>query len=81
MSYRWWSSCRTSVGNRRKNNEDAYLARPEVGLWAIADGMGGHTRGDVASRIVVDGFQRMQSADNMARARATLAKALVRCSE
>lgn len=65
MSYRWWSSCRTSAGRRRKVNEDAYFARPELGLWVVADGMGGHTRGDVASRIVVDAFRRLQPADNM----------------
>jgi serine/threonine protein phosphatase PrpC len=65
MSYRWWSSCRTSAGRRRKVNEDAYFARPEVGLWVVADGMGGHARGDVASRIVVDAFRGLEPADNM----------------
>ena len=65
MSYRWWSSCRTSAGRRRKVNEDAYFSRPEAGLWVVADGMGGHTRGDVASRIVVDGFRDLVPADNM----------------
>jgi len=65
MSYRWWSSCRTSTGRRRKVNEDAYFARPDIGLWVVADGMGGHTRGDVASRIVVDAFRSLEPADNM----------------
>lgn len=65
MSYRWWSSCRTSAGRRRKVNEDAYLARPEVGLWVVADGMGGHTRGDIASRMVVDGCHNIKRADTM----------------
>jgi serine/threonine protein phosphatase PrpC len=65
MGYRWWSSCRTSAGKRRKINEDAYIARPEAGLWVIADGMGGHTRGDVASRMVVDAFRHVDPADTM----------------
>jgi len=42
------------IGLKRKVNEDSYLLNPETGLFVIADGMGGHRAGDVASRIVVD---------------------------
>lgn len=57
MSYRWWSCCRTTTGRQRSLNEDAYLNLDDVGLWLIADGMGGHRRGDMASRMVVDAFK------------------------
>ncbi len=50
---RWNSSACTDVGAVRKINEDSMLARPERGLWAVADGMGGHSAGDRASQLVV----------------------------
>jgi PPM family protein phosphatase len=44
----------TNVGLVRSNNEDSSLSNPENGLWLIADGMGGHDAGEVASQIVKD---------------------------
>lgn len=50
---------RTDVGLRRKVNEDSLLVRTERGLWAVADGMGGHDAGDVASAKVTEALMRL----------------------
>ena len=52
-SWQWVSAGISDVGNVRKVNEDAILDRPGIGLWVVADGMGGHEAGDVASSSIV----------------------------
>ena len=44
----------THTGLVRNNNEDAYLAMPEAGVFAISDGMGGAAAGEIASRYFIE---------------------------
>ena len=48
------SSAESHVGRIRKINQDAFIERTDVGIWAVADGVGGHSQGEVASRMVCD---------------------------
>lgn len=58
--FTWISSGITSVGNVRQINEDALLEYPEKMIWAVADGMGGHECGDIASKTTVDYLQTVE---------------------
>jgi serine/threonine protein phosphatase PrpC len=55
----WSGFSVTDVGTVRSVNEDSLLMLPQSGLWAIADGMGGHQVGDIASRKIVDALSKI----------------------
>lgn len=62
-AFRWESASRSEVGNVRELNEDAWLDWSARGLWVVADGMGGHEAGDLASRMVVEELGQVRLPD------------------
>ncbi len=62
----WTSAEATDVGAKRKINEDSMLSRTDVGLWVVADGMGGHAAGDVASQAVVTALSQLKPNKDLA---------------
>ncbi|WP_348703914.1 protein phosphatase 2C domain-containing protein [uncultured Neptuniibacter sp.] len=55
----WRSASCTETGHVRKHNEDSLYACDQKGHWAVADGMGGHHAGDVASQLVVERLDQL----------------------
>lgn len=58
-------SAATHPGLKRGNNEDCFLAQPDAGLWLVADGMGGHEAGEVASAIVRDTIEKLAETSSL----------------
>jgi len=49
----------THNGTKRKHNEDTWVDRPDIGVWAVADGAGGHQAGEVASGMIAEALDSM----------------------
>ncbi|MFT5427284.1 MAG: serine/threonine protein phosphatase PrpC [Gammaproteobacteria bacterium] len=63
----WHSHGITNVGKVRKHNEDSVLERPETGMWVVADGMGGHAAGDIASQMIVNSLKKVHEGLSLER--------------
>lgn len=71
-SFHWSSASRSHPGRVRENNEDACLDQSAQGLWAVADGMGGHILGEFASGLAVKGLMDLPAAEDLAHGSAGL---------
>lgn len=75
---RFECASRTHVGLRRKINEDSLFVDSEHGLWAVADGMGGHEAGEIASTMVTDALRCLPHIDDIEERTAAAIQALRR---
>jgi serine/threonine protein phosphatase PrpC len=66
-SLRWRSHGISDTGKVRRHNEDSMLVRPESGLFVVADGMGGHAKGDLASKMIVETLKQLPPCDSLVK--------------
>jgi type VI secretion system protein ImpM len=79
--YRLASAGATDAGPVRAVNQDSFLDRADLTLWAVADGLGGHSRGEQASRMVVDALTSLEPAATVSTALGAAMTALKRVND
>jgi len=75
-AYQSQSCAKSHVGNVRKSNQDAYVCLEEAGVWAVADGMGGHEAGELASSIIAEKLETIGDCADLEGLRVAVVEAL-----
>ncbi len=62
MAYKQWTGYgQTDIGSIRDENQDSFVVIDHVGIWCVADGMGGHKEGGIASHLVTQSLESLQN--------------------
>ncbi len=64
-AFDWQVASTTHAGKIRNINEDSLMVNDSIPLWAVADGMGGHEAGDLASKMVVDSLDSIAACEHL----------------